>query len=394
MKPQSKSRNAGFTLIELMLAMGVTMILLYMAVEIFRDATYSNQVVSQTADMSDNLRAALNQIQGDLIQAGAGIGPPGINIPYTSNGSTTSPCGTTAGINRPMLGGTTTFPVCNSTLPAVEPGNEMGPAITAPDAISGTPSNPNSITDEITVMYQDNAYPNGLQGAQIFSTSSVSCPSGTMSYSGTTLTVTFDSGCANINPAVNPGAAINVGDLIEFSNNQNGGTNTLLVVTGVSGQTVTFAKGDAFDLNGRNSDTSGTIQQLETSTTCGGAASCFPTNTIATRIWMVTYYLDNVTAPPFVRLIRQVNMNAPAVLAETMENLQFTYNFVDGVSNPANQATVPAGNSESQIRAVDVYLAARSSYEVHQGSNTTSFSRNNLMTQVSLRSMAFVNKYQ
>lgn len=390
MKPQSKSKNAGFTLIELLLSMGVTMILLYMAVQIFRDATYSNQVVTQTADMSDNLRAGLNQIQADLIQAGAGIGPPGINIPYTSNGSTTSPCGTTAGINRPKLGGTTTFPVCNSTLPAVEPGNELGPAITAPDAISGTPANPNSITDEITVMYQDSVYPNGLQGAQILSTSTTSCPAGTINYSGTTLTVTFDSGCANINPAVNPGAAINVGDLIMFSNTV---SNTLLVVTGVAGQTLTFAKGDAFDLNGRNSDTSGTIQELETSTTCGGAPACFPTSTVATRIWMVTYYLDNVTAPPFVRLIRQVNMNAPEVLAETMENLQFTYNFVDGVTNPANQPTVPAGNSESQIRAVDVYLAARSSYEVHNG-NTAGFSRNNLMTQVTLRSMAFVNRYE
>lgn len=385
MKPQSKNKRAGFTLLELLMSMGVTMILLYTVVQVFKDATNTNQLVVQGADMSDNLRSGLNQIQMDLQQAGAGIPTGGINIPFTSNGSTTSPCGTTAAINRPKLGGTTTFPPCNSTLPAVEPGYELGPPITAPDATAGTPANPNSITDEITVLYQDNTL--GLNVAPINSTS---CTGGSLVYSGTTLTVTFNSSCANLNPATANGIAMNVGDLVLFSNT-NG--NTILTVTGVSGQVLTFAAGDAFDLNGRNSDKSGTIEQLETGgASCGGvSASCWPLTT-ATRVWMITYYLDNVTAPPFVRLIRQVNLNAPIPVGETMENLQFTYNFVDGITNPANQPTVPAGDSESQIRAVDVYLGARSSFEAHQG-NTYGFSRSNLMTQVSLRSMAFVNKY-
>jgi hypothetical protein len=110
---------------------------------------------------------------------------------------------------------------------------------------------------------------------------------------------------------------------------------------------------------------------------------------------MVTYYLDNVTSPPFVRLVRQVGLypGSATPVGETLENLQFTYNFVDGVNNPSNQPGVPAGNTESQIRSVNVYLGARSSYMVHQG-NKTLYSRNNLMTQVSLRSMAYHNKYQ
>lgn len=385
MKPLSKSKNAGFTLLELLISMAITMIVLYTAVQVFRDASYSNQVVAQSADMQDNLRAGLNEIQLDLQQAGAGIPTGGISIPYTSNGSTTAPCGTTAAINRPMLGGTTTFPPCNSTLPAVEPGNELGPPITAPDATAGTPANPSSITDEITVLYQDNTL--GLNTAPI---NSSSCPGGALSYSGTTLTVTFNSTCVNLNPATANGITMNTGDLVMFSNNIG---NAVLVVTGVSGQTLTFAKGDAFDLNGRNSDTSGTIELLETGgAACGGtSATCWPYTT-ATRIWMITYYLDNITAPPFVRLIRQVNLNAATPIGETLENLQFTYNFVDGDTNPTNQPSVPAGDSESQIRAIQVYLAARSSYEVHKGDNL-GFSRNNLMTQVSLRSMAFVNKY-
>ena len=156
---------------------------------------------------------------------------------------------------------------------------------------------------------------------------------------------------------------INPGDLIMFSNNTN--ATALLTVTGVAGQVLTFAAGDAFNLNGR-SDSGGTIKQLETSSTCGGGPACFPT-TLATRIWMITYYLDNVTSPPYTRLIRQVNMNPPTPVGETLENLQFTYNYVDGVNNPSNQPSVPAGNSEANIRSVNVYLGARSSQSVRQG---------------------------
>jgi len=73
--------------------------------------------------------------------------------------------------------------------------------------------------------------------------------------------------------------------------------------------------------------------------------------------------------------------------------LQFTYNYVDGVNNPSNQPSVPAGNAEANIRSVNVYLGARSSQSVRQGS-TSIYARSNLMTQVSLRSLAYVNRYQ
>ena len=112
---------------------------------------------------------------------------------------------------------------------------------------------------------------------------------------------------------------------------------------------------------------------------------------------MISYYLDNVTAPPYTRLVRQVNMPSgtiypPTPVGETLENLQFTYNFVDGVTNPANQSSVPAGNSESNIRSVNVYLAARSSQPVQIG-NSMIYSRSNLMSQICLRSLAYVNNY-
>ncbi|HUI52963.1 MAG TPA: prepilin-type N-terminal cleavage/methylation domain-containing protein [Terriglobales bacterium] len=389
MNSNGRKTQYGFTLVELMIAMAVTMVILYGAVAAFKDAQQTNQVITQSADMTENLRNGINFIIQDVQQAGTGIPTGGIPIPYTSNGSTTSPCGTTAPINRPVLGGSGTFPQCNSVLPAVEPGNEMGPPITAPDASTGTVQNPSSITDEITVLYTDNtslleAKP--INQPKTTTPPNPGCPNGSLTLSGTQLTLTFDSTCVNIGTA---GITIQVGDLIMLSNSQG---NALVYVTGVSGQTLTFAQGDPFKLNGR-SDTTGTVKQLMTSSTCSGAPACWPTTT-ATRIWMISYYLDNVSSPPYVRLVRQVNFNTPTPVGETLENLQFTYNFVDGATNPSNQAIVPTGNSESQIRTVNVWLGARTSYQVRQGSSKALFARNNLMTQISLRSMAYVNKYQ
>jgi prepilin-type N-terminal cleavage/methylation domain-containing protein len=406
---KTDKKLAGFTLIELMIAMAVTLILLYAAVLAFRDASRTNQVVTLNADMADNLRASLNMITTDLQQAGSGIPTGGIPIPYTSNNSTTAPCSTAPALVRPKLGGTSTFPQCNSTLPSVEPGNAMGPLITAPDASAGVPSNPNSFTDEITVVYADNL---GLDSMPINAASTPAdpptpanpgCPNGSLSLSGTTLTATFDgstmnptTGTYNCVNFVNQGITINVGDLIMFQNTN--GT-ALLAVTAVSGQTLTFAKGDPFGLNGTG-DTQGTINYIQTGgASCGGTNACF-SNTTATRVWMVSYYLDNVTSPPYVRLIRQVGLGTATPVGETLENLQFTYNFIDGAGNPSGQATIPAGDSESQIMLVNVYLAARSTYaEMNNngadpyGKRAGMFGRDNLMTQVSIRSNAYTNPY-
>jgi hypothetical protein len=90
-----------------------------------------------------------------------------------------------------------------------------------------------------------------------------------------------------------------------------------------------------------------------------------------------------------VRLIRRVNFNTGQVVGETLENLQFSYNFNDGIT--ANQSTVPTGYSESQIRSVNLYVGARSTNRYGQNNK---FIRNNFQTQVTLRSMAYVNKYQ
>ena len=371
-------RQTGFTLIEFMVAMGITLVALAATMIAFKDATNTNQSVTLKSDLSDNLRAGVNLLEQDLIQAGTGIPTGGIPVPYTPGPAACLGSGG-APINRPNLTGSLTFPVCNVSLNAVEPGWELGPPITSPD------STPGANTDLITMLYVDNTL--ALNSRMINEPAigaNPGCPAGSITNNGQT--VKFDSTCILFSPT---GIQINSGDLIMFTNAQG---NAIQEVTSVSGQTLTFASGDGLHLNART-DPQGTMFQLENTNLVAGVNvpnGTFPPTT-ATRIWMITYYLDNVTDPLHVRLIRRVNWNAGQPVGETIENLQFKYNFVDGVTNPSGQPSIPTGQSESLIRSVDVILGARSTNAWGQ---THTYLRSNFMTQVSLRSMAYVNRYK
>jgi hypothetical protein len=116
----------------------------------------------------------------------------------------------------------------------------------------------------------------------------------------------------------------------------------------------------------------------------------FPPTT-ATRILMVSYYIDVTTDPELPRLVRRVNMGPPLAIALGVENFQVTYDLVDGVTNPTNVDTPAVGNSANQIRKANLFLAARSQ-DLNPATNR--FFRNTLSTQVGLRSLSFVDKYK
>src|SRR5438309_9360760 len=147
-------KKSGFTLVELIVGMAVTMVALAAAVLMFRDSTKANTNVTQASDMSDNMRAGLNLIVQDLIQTGTGIPTGGISIPNTPNAAG---CNTGAKVKRPPAVLNLTFNGpnsanvgCNVILPAIEPGNTLGPTVTSPDGTSGPQ------TDIVTIMYADN----------------------------------------------------------------------------------------------------------------------------------------------------------------------------------------------------------------------------------------------
>ena len=374
-------KQSGFTLVEFIVAMAISLIALAATMLAFKDATRTHQNVAQHEDMTDNLRAGLNLVSQDLIQTGTGIPTGGITIPtYAATGACP---GGTSSLNRPVPGGAATFPICDTVLPAINPGNAMGPFITSPDATSSVN------TDIITVLYADNAASatSGVVGIDSQAINGASCPGGSITASGNS--TTFDSGCFNVSNLAARGVQLNTGDLIMFSNT-NG--NALQEITSISGQTLTFSSGDAFKLNGTNAP-NGTIVQIQNYTLDASGNKVFNLGTypptFATRVWMITYYLDNLTDPTHVRLIRRVNFNPGQPVGETLENLQFTFNYNDGITT--NQPGVPNGYSESQIRSVNVYLGTRSTNKL--GVNNK-YARENFQTQVSLRSMAYVNEYK
>jgi len=351
-------KKSGFTLVELIIGMAVTMVALAAAVLMFRDSTKANTNVTQTSDMSDNMRAGLNLIVQDLIQTGTGIPTGGISIPNTINASG-----------------------CNVVLPAVEPGNGLGPAVTSPDGTSSP------ATDIITILYADNTL--ALDQRPI---TGPACPTGTILANGSQINFGVSPGCVTLGAA---GIPVNPGDLLMLYNahNPNGIVQT---VSSVAGQIVKFDAGDAFNLNGRTaSETSGTILTLQDPGAPAAPNGNYPA-TSCTRLWMITYFLDATTDPKHPMLMRAVNFNTPQPVAETLENLQFSFNFADGTTPaPVNQFTVPTlpapgGDNENQIRSVNVYLGARSTTTA---ATTGKYVRTNLATQVALRSMAYFNTY-
>jgi hypothetical protein len=82
------------------------------------------------------------------------------------------------------------------------------------------------------------------------------------------------------------------------------------------------------------------------------------------------------------------------VLADVIEDLQLTYDITGSTAvagsypNGAGNARAPVSpDTPNQIRAINIYMAARSETPY---ASTQQFFRNNLITQVCVRSLAFV----
>jgi type II secretory pathway pseudopilin PulG len=331
-------RDAGFTLTEALIAAALSMVVLSAALSAFNSSmglADTSRIVSET---NHSLQAAMSLMVRDLMQTGQGIPTGGIPIPSGDN---------SAAVNRPAPT-TMTFPSGWQTLPAIMPGSGQGPIILG------------VTTDVLNLLYADptialDQFP--LAG------------------------INNDGSQATVNVATNIGGAggISPGDLILFSN-PNG--SAIQIVTSVAGQTITMSPGDAMNLNQPDAET-GNLVAL-------GVGGVYPPTT-ARRVIMVSYYLDNTTDPTLPRLIRRINAGTSLAIALGVENLQFTFDIVDGASNPINVDEPPTGNSAHQIRKARLFLAARS---LDQSPVTHQHMRNSMATDVGLRSLSYVDRYK
>ncbi len=142
---------------------------------------------------------------------------------------------------------------------------------------------------------------------------------------------------------------LRVGDLILFSN-ANG--NALQMITRTDGtQTVFFDVGDALNLN-QPGAAQGNLIGIQSN------PGVFPPTT-ATRVMMISYYVDVVTDPTLPRLVRQVNNGPRLAIALGVENLQFSYDLVDGTVE-SDQRAGAAGRQqpESDSQGEPLHLGA------------------------------------
>jgi hypothetical protein len=329
--------ESGFSMIELMITALLTTLTLSMATSAFHGMSQTGDGAALLSDVNISLRSTLNLMTRDMLSAGRDIPVGGISIP---SGSATP-------LNRPAPGATTqTFPDDWVVLPAVSPGNGLGPSI------GGV------ATDIVTVLVADPLF-------QRF-----------------TLDVAEDGASAEVDDdtPIDGAVGIEPGDLIMF---EAAGFRALQMVTAQTDQRLEFASGDAMNLNQRSA-AEGTIMTLLP------LAEDPLDNQLhvmtATRVLMISYYIDDTNADKPV-LMRRVNLGPERAIGIGIENLQVTFDLVDGDTNPLNESSPELPN---QIRKANVFLTGRSYKE---WARTQQYLRTSVSTQMSLRSLSFVDRY-
>ena len=369
----TRNSESGFTLVELMIASVITMVVMGVAFTTFKDALALNDTVVNVTEASQNLRAGTNLLIRDLLQAGRNIPTGGISIP---SGSTATP------IRRPGPPGTAYYfdndDEDATTLTAITTGAGLGPTI------SGQP------TDLVTIL-MDDPY---LEELKLYPSNVKDKTEAHLARDGSSFDVGRHKTWLQGDP-VNAIPPIAKGDLIFFSNSN--GT-TLQTVTDVTDSVVSFDANDSFNFNQRDADSGSITQMLPEQ--CSEAVPPLPcqAGTGIRRVFMFTYYVHEET-PGIPRLMRKMNHSGEQALAGVIEDLELSYDLVDGTKNPTNVKDLPFAStvdgvavtySANQIRKVNLHVGVRS--EVIS-TKAQDYLRNHLSTVISLRNLAYVDRY-
>jgi prepilin-type N-terminal cleavage/methylation domain-containing protein len=375
----------GFSLVELLAAVAITTVVLGATMVAMNDSVKATDSATQITAVNSGLRTAMDLMVRDLMQTGQGLPagrviglPHGNHVPIMLPG----PPGT-----EYQLDGTAFCPpdpndadpemTCEQ-ISAIIPGPGLGPQL----GENGTP------TDMLWIVAADSAFER-VPLVKFM-------PTGRSIEVHPSVNIT-DGGPDDLQP----------GDLIMLTK---GSASILLQVTIINGQEIKFDNGDSMNMN-QSAAYNGTMHSMKNSAPPDHDSVDPPgrLHTEATRIRMTSYYIDAVTNPRRPRLVRRMNNGDAFVFDNTLgtivafdiENLQFTYDIADGVTNPANVrmtaddmsgtgACAPRACSPNQIRKINVLLTGRSSRPLKVSAQ---FYHNTLSTQVSLRSLAFVDRY-
>jgi hypothetical protein len=349
-------------MLELLMSTSIALMVIGTAMTAFKDGVAMNQMATQLADTTQNLRSGTNMLVSDLMQVGRGIPTGGISIPLAAGGATP--------ILRPSPPSLSyVFDNTNATtLSAVTTGAGLGPTVGG------------RATDIVTVLIGDSILDGYLgQPLQV----DVSTASGTvpkLAADGSSFSVGTSTGWIAGDP-LDGRPAVKPGDLMLFTNPS--GNTAIQTVTRVDTSNVYFDanSSDTFNLNQRTV-TAGSITQI------------LGTVLTVQRVLMYLYYVDTSSGNP--RLTRKLNQFPGQALAGIVEDLELSYDLADGTTNPTNVRDLPytaAGvtYSANLIRKATVHLGVRS--EV-MSMRQHDYFRNYLSTVVSLRNLAFVDRYR
>jgi prepilin-type N-terminal cleavage/methylation domain-containing protein len=369
MRPATRpgiSTSAGFSLVELLVAMGIFTVVMAATLGGLSSVMQGNDVVMNIAAMNDSARAGMDLMVRDLLQVGSGL---------PASHSVSIPSGEDPGdaerIRIPGPPGTAFMTAAaDLALAAVIPRNGAGPTI---DGVA---------TDVLSILMADNTFLDVALTA-----------------------VAADRVTVAAGPDLGAGAdRVEAGQLMMISK---GSFTTLVQVTSVDvdARILLFEVDDSLNLNQPDAP-NGSLSALNAEAPVNDAAA-----TRISRLRMISYYLDNTTEPAHPRLVRRINNGHPGnfdndtlgtAVAIDVIDLQFTYDISNGEGNPGgvemndndkegDGSCAPAACGATQIRKVNVMLRSRPP----SGNQVTTRSLTNLLqTQVSLRAMAFVDRYQ
>jgi prepilin-type N-terminal cleavage/methylation domain-containing protein len=411
------SSKRGFTLLEMMISLALGLLVVASAVKLYSQGVDATWVISQRAEMQQDLRAAEDLLFRDISLAGSGLTSlTGESVPLPTAvsglpiyGCSAGPvCPPNGGVAYPCVGAGCTTPALYPIMPG------FGLGIKPP----GSPT----ASDIITVVYSDNTLALNCYSGSAAAAGGPTAANNAISFSPTGNVLTFTApvspppaGCVlppglaypqALNNCVNglqPGDVILVGP----NSSSNAAVGEVTTVTPAPScaaaapgdeYVVAFANGDTLNMNqaGAVND----LTALNPKAGTGGQVA----NLVANRIFVITYYLKNIPDPTGVTtgttiLYRQVNGQPAVPLADNIAALQFTYDTYDAsgdLLNATGDGGEALGISPNQIRKINIlHLTIHSQLSGTRSSlmATSGYQSFDVQTSISARNLSYNNRY-
>jgi len=372
-----RTTTRGFTLMELMVSMGIGVLILGAALSLFSQAMKATWATSQKSEMQQDFRASANLLQRDISLAGAGslgqqgLGSSSVGLP-TGTGSTIPvyPC-SSATCNY-INGLPVAYPTVSGApyVYSIIPGYDLGITINAAEGP----------TDIITVAYADpvlalNCYQFTVTSATTVLFQLQNTPPPTCILPGNVVTP---------QSLLDPVVGLQTGDYIVFGQAAAGVVSSVAVTAPASGYsaafTVTFSTGDPGHID-QPTVANGSLKPM---------VSASPSSLSAVRMFVITYYLDISPVDGVTpRLMRIQNGKLPVPVAENVVCLKFSYDVDNDGVITANQPSLPAGTYPNNITKVNIlHMTLRSQLPGQPG-----YQGLDLQTSISARNLTMGQEY-